>query len=218
MSVAKILIVEDEGLTAMGLQRKLKFWGYEVPTFAFSKKEAVKKAKEIKPDLILMDIVLKGEGDGIDAVREIKTILDIPIIYLTAYSDENTRKRADITEPFDYILKPYKENELHDSIERALLKQKFEKKLVETGKWADNKLKESGEAVIVINKEGFVRFLNSSAQELTGFRREEALYMNLSEVFKIRIGNSPMDVKESGHDSQDFIKGIKHPIIGFKPG
>jgi PAS domain S-box-containing protein len=215
MSVAKILIVEDEGLTAMGLQRKLKFWGYEAPTFAFSKKEAVKKAKELKPDLILMDIVLKGEGDGIDAVREIKNILDIPIIYLTAYSDEKTRKRADITEPFDYILKPYKENELHDSIERALLKQKFEKKLVETGKWADNKLKESGKAVIVTNKEGFVRFLNSSAQELTGFRREEALYMNLSEVFKIRIGNSTIDVQESGNDSQDFIKGHQNKSSGL---
>lgn len=99
MTVAKILVVEDEGLRVMELQRKLKFWGYKVPTFAFSRKEAVKKAEKLKPDLILMDIVLKGEGDGIDAVREIKNSFDIPIIYLTAYSDENTIKRAEITEP-----------------------------------------------------------------------------------------------------------------------
>lgn len=77
----------------MELQRKLKTWGYDVPSFAFSRKEAVKKAKEIKPDLILMDVMLKGQGDGIDAATEIKNIQDIPIIYLTAYGDSKTRKR-----------------------------------------------------------------------------------------------------------------------------
>jgi PAS domain S-box-containing protein len=162
-----------------------------------------------------MDIVLKGEGDGIDAVKEIKSILDIPIIYLTAYSDEQTRKRADTTEPFDYILKPYKENELHDCIERALQKHKFEKKLVETGEWADNKLNGTGEAVIVTNKEGYIRFINSNAQELTGFKREEAIFMNLSEVFKIRIGSSPINNIESGKDGPDLIKDNKPQLSGL---
>lgn len=74
MAATKILVVEDEGLTAMEIQRKLKNWGYDVPSFAFSRKEAVKKAKEIKPDLILMDIMLKGKGDGIDAAQEIKEL------------------------------------------------------------------------------------------------------------------------------------------------
>ncbi|WP_052374304.1 response regulator [Methanobacterium sp. SMA-27] len=143
MSVATILIVEDEGLSAMGLQRTLKFWGYDVSTSVFSKKEAIKKAKEIKPDLILMDIVLKGDGDGIDAVWEINNSMDVPIIYLTAYSDEETIKRANITKPFDYIIKPYKEEELHESIEKALQKHKFEKKLLESGEWLDKKLKGS---------------------------------------------------------------------------
>jgi PAS domain S-box-containing protein len=214
MSAARILIVEDEGLTAMGLQRKLKFWGYDVPTFVFSKKEAVKKAKEIKPDLILMDIVLKGEGDGIDAVREIKNNLDIPIIYLTAYSDEETIKRADITDPFDYIMKPFKENELHDSIEKALQKHKFEKKLSETGEWLDKKLKGSGRAVIVTDKEGYVKFMNQAAQKFTGFKREEAYFKDLSEVFKIKIGSSLIGVKDSKRGSPEFLTGMKTQSSG----
>ena len=193
MTEANILVVDDEGITAMELQQKLKFWGYEVPTFAFSRKEAVKKAKKIKPDLILMDIVLKGEGDGIDAVTEIKNIFDVPIIYLTAYSDKQTMKRANITEPYDYIIKPFDDNELHESIERALYKHKIEKTLKEAGEWLDKNLKESGGAVIVTNKEGQIKFINQNAQLITGFTKEEAYIRDLSEVFNIRIGNLILD-------------------------
>lgn len=189
MSDETILIVEDEGLTAMGLQRKLKLWGYKAPTFAFSKKEAVKKAREIKPDLILMDIVLKGEGDGIEAATDIKNSLDIPIIYLTAYSDEKTIKRAEITKPTDYILKPYQEIELHNSIETALKKHKFEKKLVESGELLDKKLEGSGGAVIVTNNEGYIRYMNQAAKKITGFKDEKAYSKDLSEVFLIRMIN-----------------------------
>lgn len=120
MPAAKILVVEDEGLTALDLQRKMEHWGYDVPTLAFSSKEAVTKAKELKPDLILMDIVLKGNGDGIDAAKEIKKHSDVPIIYLTANGDEKTRKRAQDTEPLGFIIKPFQENELHQKIEKAL--------------------------------------------------------------------------------------------------
>ena len=197
MTEANILVVDDEGITAMELQQKLKFWGYEVPTFAFSRKEAVKKAKKIKPDLILMDIVLKGEGDGIDAVTEIKNIFDVPIIYLTAYSDKQTMQRANITEPYDYIIKPFDDNELHESIERALYKHKIEKTLKEAGEWLDKNLKESGGAVIVTNKEGQIKFINQNAQLITGFTKEEAYIRDLSEVFNIRIGNLILTNKES---------------------
>jgi PAS domain S-box-containing protein len=193
MSASKILIVEDEGLTAMELQQKLKFWGYEVPTFAFSKKEAVIKAKKMKPDLILMDIVLKGEGDGIDATLEINNFLNIPIIYLTAYDDKETMKRVQIAEPSDYILKPYKDSELHESIEKALNGPKFAKKLIETGQYLDKKLADTSGAVIITDKEGFVVFMNTTAQNFTGQKFEKA--RDLTEIFKIKIGNSYADVK-----------------------
>lgn len=186
MPAAKILVVEDEGLTAMELQRKLKFWGYDVPTFAFSRKEAVKKAIDTKPDLILMDIVLKGEGDGIDAVQEIKNELNIPIIYLTAYGDENTLKRADSTEPFDYILKPFEENALQKSIENALRRHKFEKKLNQLGESLNKKLIESGSAVVVTDKNGGIKYINDVAEKLICFKREEIHLKNIDDIFRVR--------------------------------
>lgn len=150
MAGERILVVEDEGLTAMELQRKLKFWGYDVPTFAFSRREAVKKAEEIKPDLILMDIILKGEGDGIDAVKEIRDNIDVPVIYLTAYSDETTLERAEVTEPYGFIIKPFEEKELHESIGKALHKHGIVLKLKENGEWLDKKLKNSRDRKSVV--------------------------------------------------------------------
>ncbi len=124
---AKILIVEDEGLTAMELQRKLKSAGYDVPTFAFSGKEAIKKAEELKPDLVLMDIFLKGKIDGIDAAAQIKKDLGIPIIYLTAHGDSNTKERAKNTEPSAYLLKPFDIDVLQKNIDKALYHHKNDK-------------------------------------------------------------------------------------------
>ncbi|MDZ4171321.1 MAG: response regulator [Methanobacteriaceae archaeon] len=124
---AKILIVEDEGLTAMELQRKLKSAGYDVPTFAFSGKEAIKKAEELKPDLVLMDIFLKGKIDGIDAANQIKKDLGIPIIYLTAHGDANTKERAKSTGPSAYLLKPFDIDVLQKNIDRALYNHKEDK-------------------------------------------------------------------------------------------
>lgn len=183
MALTKILVVEDEGLTAMELQRKLKFWGYDVPTFVFSGKEAIKKAEEINPDLILMDIVIKGKGDGIDAAQEIKSKLDIPIIYLTAYDDKETRERAEKTQPHGYLLKPFEENELHQKIEEVLLKHGLEKKLVANGKWLDIKLKDLG--VIVIDSEGYIRFINKIGSNILGLESVDAKFKELTEVFPI---------------------------------
>lgn len=183
MSATKILVVEDEGLTAMELQRKLRYWGYDVPTFAFSSKEAVQKAEKIQPDLVLMDIVLKGEGDGIDAAQKIKDLFDIPIIYLTAHVDEQTRERAEGTRPYAYLIKPFEENELHQKIEEALYNHKAEKRLIQSGDWVDKKLTNS--AVIVTDNNGQVRFLNDLAVNLTGFDVSDALNRDISEIFPI---------------------------------
>lgn len=184
MAATKILVVEDEGLTAMEIQRKLKTWGYDVPSFAFSRKEAVQKAKEIKPDLILMDIMLKGKGDGIDAAQEIKSIRDIPIIYLTAYDDINTRERAKTTNPDAYLIKPFEEKELQNKIANALCGHKLEKKFLKTGKKIDNNLKDSG--LILINFKGEIIYINEFASKLTGFKEHEATYKVLNEVFPIK--------------------------------
>ncbi|MEE8597115.1 MAG: HD domain-containing phosphohydrolase [bacterium] len=130
MSKAKILIVEDERIVAEDIKRTLQNLGYAVCSIVTSGDEAVKKAEQDSPDLILMDIVLQDEMSGVDAAEQIRTRFNIPIIYLTAYADEKTLERAKITEPFGYIIKPFEERELHSTIELALYKNKTEKKIL----------------------------------------------------------------------------------------
>jgi len=128
----KIMLVEDEMIVAVGMQRRLEKMGYVVLDIVDNGEEAVRKAGELKPDLILMDIVLKGEMDGIEAAQQIHELYDIPIIYLTAYSDEETLERAKITEPFGYVLKPFEDREVQSVIEMALYKHETERKLKES--------------------------------------------------------------------------------------
>ena len=112
-----ILVVEDEAVTAMDMQRRLKHLGYNVPVVVSSGEEAIKNIKENHPDLVLMDINLNNEMDGIDAASKIHSFSDIPVIYMTAYSDDKTLERAKITEPFGYLIKPFKDREVNITIE-----------------------------------------------------------------------------------------------------
>ncbi len=122
MTKKRILIVEDEGIVAKNMEKILSGLGYGIAGIAYAGPEAVQRAKEAKPDLVLMDIVLRGEMDGIEAAEQIRKISEIPIIYLTAYADGEILKRAGITEPYGYILKPFRERELHAAIEIAFYK------------------------------------------------------------------------------------------------
>ena len=116
MTNAQILVVEDEGIIAKDIQNILKSMGYAVPAIASSGEGAIKKAAETFPDLVLMDIVLGGHMDGVEAAEQIRDRFDIPVVYLTAYADNKTLQRAKITEPYGYILKPFSERELHTTI------------------------------------------------------------------------------------------------------
>ncbi len=113
MSNPRILVVEDEGIIAKDIQNTLNRSGYSAIAVVSSGEEAIKKAMEAYPDLVLMDIVLEGNMDGVKAAEHIRDRFDIPVVYLTAYSDDKTLQRAKITEPFGYILKPFQERELY---------------------------------------------------------------------------------------------------------
>ncbi|MDW7732432.1 MAG: response regulator [Methanolobus sp.] len=126
MGNQKILVVEDENVVALEIKKRLIRLGYVVPSVAASGKDAISKAKGFLPDLVLMDIRLKGEMDGIEAAQEIRTQLGIPVIYLTAHSDEETLERAKQTEPDGYILKPFEEDDLRTIIEVTLYKHQKE--------------------------------------------------------------------------------------------
>ncbi len=126
MTKNKILIVEDERITAEDLKNTLENMGYEVTGMASSEDSFYKSLQSVMPDLVLMDIYLKGKKDGIELATEVKEKYQLPVIYLTAYSDSNILDRAKITEPFGYILKPFQERELHSNIEMALHKNRME--------------------------------------------------------------------------------------------
>ena len=183
MAKARIMIVEDESIMAVMIEKRLQRMGYTVCTRVFSGEEAVRQAASIQPDLVLMDIQLQGHMDGIEAAEEIQTLFDIPVIYLTACDDEETLLRARITEPFGYLIKPFSERELHTVIEIALYKHKAEKKLRENQQWFAAILKSIGEAVIATNKEGSIRFINPVAEMLTGWKSDDVVGKDI--VFKI---------------------------------
>lgn len=127
MTTSTILVVEDEAITARDLQATLQDLGYAVCATVASGSEAVQKAEAERPDLVLMDIVLPGQMDGIDAAERIRANWGIPVVYLTAHSDTETIRRASITEPYGYILKPFNDRELHSNIEIALYKNRMER-------------------------------------------------------------------------------------------
>ena len=126
MTKTRILVVEDERIIAMDIQDRLRRWGYDVPEIAASGEEALRKTERIQPNLVLMDIKLQGNMDGIEVAKKIQKRFSIPIIYVTAYADETTMSRVKKTEPYGIILKPFGERELHSTIETVLNKLKME--------------------------------------------------------------------------------------------
>jgi len=185
MSTVRVLIVEDERIVARDLQNCLEILGYQVPAIATSGEMAILLAHEHRPDVVLMDIRLDGEMDGIQAAQVIWHELTIPIVFATGYSDEITVQRAAETEMFGYILKPIKERDLYTAIQIALRRSGHENRLKEQYYWALNVLREIGDAVIVTNAQKQIKFLNLVAERLTGWHLEAAMERPLDEVLKL---------------------------------
>ncbi len=202
----RILVVEDEVIVAEDIRRSLETQGYAVPSTAVSGEEAIREALENNPDLALMDIFLLGEMDGIETARKIRSLVDIPVIYLTAYSDKIILERARLTEPFGYILKPFKERELVIAIENALFKHKIEKKLKESREWLNTTLQSINEGVIATDSKGLVKFMNPAAQFMTGWGQEESQGRFLMDVFYISGGTKDSELFGMGGD---IIRGYQ---------
>ena len=185
MTKKEILVVEDEIIVGEHIRRCLQNLGYSVCSVASSGKKAIEEAEEKKPDLVLMDIVLQGEMDGIETASQIRSRFNIPVVYLTAYSDEKILERAKITEPYGYIIKPFNERELHINIEIALYKHTAERELSEKNQWLSAIIKGIGDAVIATDPEGNIKLMNPIAEAMTGWRQEEAFGKPLVTVFNI---------------------------------
>jgi diguanylate cyclase (GGDEF)-like protein/PAS domain S-box-containing protein len=220
MNNEKILIVEDEKIIALDLQRRLERFGYSVVGMASEGDEAVRAAREREPDIILMDIMLAGPMDGIEASMRIKAELAIPVIFLTAYTDEKTLERAKEVEPFGYILKPFKERELYTTIDIALYKNSIDKRLRAQERLFSAILHSINDGIVSIDTELKVSFMNAVAEELLGWEESDAKGKKVSEVLSLFDARTGQDVFSGGPlpvaDRPFFFNevGIKNPRGG----
>jgi PAS domain S-box-containing protein len=226
MTEATVLIVEDEGILAIELKKKLENLSYKVLAVASSGEEAVELAAKHKPDLILMDIVLKGEMDGIEAADKIRGLLNVPVIYLTAYSDEDTVKRAKLTEPFGYLVKPYNGKELQIALEVTLYRHVMEK-LRESHHWLETVLRSMSDSVIATDNDGHITFVNPSAERLIGLKHADAIGKRLEEVVRIideetgtpeRVGLAPGEKCAAASASSTRASAGSHLLIAANGG
>jgi PAS domain S-box-containing protein len=189
MNKARILIIEDEAIIAMEIESQLQSLGYEVTSIVDTGERAIQKAEADKPDIILMDIRIKGEIDGIDTAEIIRLRFGIPVIFSTAYLDQERIERAKITMPFGYVLKPIQERDLRVTIEMALYVAKVDAKR----RQVENELRlekekykiayyTSPDAVNINRMDGRYVEINEGFTRLTGFTRDDAIGKPSSEI------------------------------------
>jgi signal transduction histidine kinase/GGDEF domain-containing protein len=211
----QILVVEDESIVAIDIQKTLQNLGYDVPAVVPSGQAAIEKAGKDRPDLVLMDIVLKGQMDGIEAAEQIHSRFNIPVVYLTAYADDKILKRAKITEPFGYIIKPFEDRELKVIIEMALYKAKIENELKASKASFHNIVEKSADGIVIVDSDGIVQFVNHAAELLFGRKAADlvgemfGLPVMSDEVMELDVirddkepGIAEMRVVETQWDSQ----------------
>ncbi len=214
------MVVEDESIISKDIQHTLKNLGYGIAA-ASSGKEAIQKVEEARPDLVLMDIVLKGEIDGIEAAEQIHSQTGVPIIYLSAYNDEKILQRAKITEPYGYLLKPFQERELHTTIEMALYKHQVEKKLREREQWFAATLNSVGDAVIATDASEKITYMNPVAEVLTEWEKQEVVGRPVTEIFHLINEESRGEVHNpvSRVIREDAVTGLEnHTLLVTKSG
>ncbi len=181
----RILIVEDELIVARDIKNILDSAGYSIPAIFSCGIDLIDFVKKDTPDLILMDIKLKGEIDGIETTRQVKTVCDVPIVYMTANVDKDIMERAKKTAPHGFIYKPIQVDMIKNAIEMALYKHEREKELYEQNVWLNATLNSIGDAVITANTEGNITFINPIAAKLSGWSYDKCKGLPLTDIFKI---------------------------------
>jgi PAS domain S-box-containing protein len=185
MTPARILVVEDDRVVARDIQQQLTRVGYTVVGVTARGRDALALALQTKPSLVLMDIRLEGETDGIEAADQIRAQCHIPVIFLTAYADNQTVCRASLAEPFGYLIKPFEDSQLRTAIEVALYKHAADQRLRQSERRYAITLSSIGDAVIATDEQGRVAFMNPVAESLTGWASRDALGQPLVNVFRI---------------------------------
>ncbi|OAJ54941.1 hybrid sensor histidine kinase/response regulator [Paraburkholderia ginsengiterrae] len=185
MAPARILVVEDDRVVARDLAQQMSRAGHTVVGITARGEDAVPLAAETAPDLVLMDVRLEGELDGIDTARLLRENFNLPVVFLTAYADEETVRRATLTEPFGYVLKPFDDMQLRTVVDMALYKHGAERRLRESEQRYAVTLSSIGDAVIATDRESCITFINPVAETLTGWASHDAMGRPLVDVFRV---------------------------------
>ncbi len=211
MSKINVLVVEDESIVSKDIQHSLKKLGYNVVGASSTGEKAIELAGAETPDVVLMDIMLKGDMNGIEAAQQIKERYSIPVIFLTAYADEATLSKAKITEPYGYVLKPFKEIDLHTTIEMAIYKHSKEQEVMK-----ERDLLFS----LVENKEGNDFIFVKSNSKLVKLKTNEIFYIEaLKDYVVIHMEDARYTIHSTMKDIEakmgqdDFIRVHRSYIV-----
>ncbi|MBV6324323.1 sensor histidine kinase [Duganella violaceipulchra] len=181
----RVLVVEDEIVVSEDLQQRLRLQGYEVTGAADTAADAIRLATLTLPDVALMDIMLHGKAEGIEAAEYLRGQLDIPVIFLTAHSDAATLQRARLTDPAGYIVKPFDDAQLRVAIDMAPARHEMERKALRVARWLSATLTSIGDAVIATNTRAKIILLNPAAEKLTGWSQEQAVGQPFADVVRL---------------------------------
>jgi PAS domain S-box-containing protein len=182
MSKARILIVEDERIVVLDIQNSLEGSGYDIAGQTDRGEDAVELTKEVHPDLVLMDIGLKGEIDGIEAATRIRREFDLPVIFLTAFTTPTILERARRAEPYGYVVKPFDERELVSNIEMAVYKHRTEKKLRESENKFRSVIEHASDGIALMDNCGNVIEWNPAIERITGLKRDDVINQPVWEI------------------------------------
>jgi signal transduction histidine kinase len=202
-----ILIVEDEGVIALDMKKKLEHLGYSVPGIVDNGEEALGAVETLRPSLVLMDINIKGSQDGIEVAELIRARFHIPIIFVTGNTERQTLERARLTEPFGYTVKPVRVFDLRPQIEMALWKHAMESRLRASEAWLSATFRNVADALIATDSEGNVAMMNALAEGLTGWKSVEAKGRPLLDIFQVfdAVTDLPLvHPLETIYDGRDF--------------
>jgi two-component system, LytTR family, response regulator LytT len=204
MAKVNVLVVEDESIVSKDIQHSLKKLGYHIVGSAATGEKAVELAGSEHPDIVLMDIMLKGDMSGIDAALEIKNKFAIPVIFLTAYADESTLAKAKVTEPYGYVLKPFKEIDLHTTIEMAIYKHSREREVMKERDLLYSLVenKDSSDFVFVKSNSKLVKLKNSDIYYVEALKDYVVIH---TQSGRFTIHSTMKDIETKLGDS-DFIR------------
>lgn len=211
MSKINVLVVEDESIVSKDIQHSLKKLGYNVVGAAPTGEKAIELAGSEKPDIVLMDIMLKGEMNGIEAASQIKDLYAIPVIFLTAYADESTLSKAKITEPYGYVLKPFKEIDLHTTIEMAIYKHGKEQEVMKERDLLFSLVenKENKDFIFVKSNSKLVKLKNSDIYYIEALKD----YVVIHTVDSRYTIHSTMKDIDSKMGDEDFVRVHRSYIV-----